>query len=107
MFFRRYVEKELSPRLDVLPEKHNLSFFPTINEIYNQIHQVLQDLNSIELNAKDTGLRQVVYYNKFILRFTVQSKMYNFDTSIVFNNSIYIMYVKLMCIIVCSIYAIV
>lgn len=38
------MQKDLILTLDAVPEKHNLSFYPTINEIYNHIHQTLQDI---------------------------------------------------------------
>ncbi|XP_059198267.1 calcium-responsive transcription factor isoform X2 [Centropristis striata] len=36
---RRFVEKELFKCDDGLPERHNLRFFPTVNDIKNHIHE--------------------------------------------------------------------
>ena len=39
LFCRRYVEKESFESSDSAPEKHNLSYFPTVNDLQNHIHQ--------------------------------------------------------------------
>ncbi|XP_032920653.1 calcium-responsive transcription factor-like isoform X1 [Catharus ustulatus] len=45
---RKYVERELfSP--DEVPERHNLSFFPTVNDIKNHIHEVQKSLRNGEI----------------------------------------------------------
>jgi len=38
------VEKELSGEIGRLPEKHDLSFYPTIHDLQNHIHRALQDI---------------------------------------------------------------
>ena len=43
---RRFVEKELFVNFDQMPEKHNLSFYPTVNDLQNNIHQALQDIEN-------------------------------------------------------------
>ncbi|NWR64862.1 CARTF factor, partial [Bucorvus abyssinicus] len=42
---RKYVERELF-KPDEVPERHNLSFFPTVNDIKNHIHEVQKSLRS-------------------------------------------------------------
>ncbi|NXS58461.1 CARTF factor, partial [Brachypteracias leptosomus] len=42
---RKYVEKELF-KTDEVPERHNLSFFPTVNDIKNHIHEVQKSLRN-------------------------------------------------------------
>ena len=47
MFFsycRRYVERELSFEIGHLPEKHDLSYYPTIHDLQNHIHKALQEI---------------------------------------------------------------
>jgi len=38
------VEKELSFEIGHLPEKHDLSYYPTIHDLQNHIHKALQDI---------------------------------------------------------------
>ena len=38
------MEKELAGQLGNIPEKHNLYFFPTVNDLQNQIHQATKDI---------------------------------------------------------------
>ncbi|PKK22141.1 calcium responsive transcription factor [Columba livia] len=45
---RKYVERELF-KPDEVPERHNLSFFPTVNDIKNHIHEVQKSLRSGEM----------------------------------------------------------
>ncbi|XP_030913663.1 calcium-responsive transcription factor isoform X2 [Geospiza fortis] len=45
---RKYVERELFTP-DEVPERHNLSFFPTVNDIKNHIHEVQKSLRSGEM----------------------------------------------------------
>ena len=40
------MEKELFGNIDQMPEKHNLSFYPTVNDLQNNIHQALQDIEN-------------------------------------------------------------
>jgi len=42
--YRRYVEKELSFEIGHLPEKHDLSYYPTVHDLQNHIHKALQDV---------------------------------------------------------------
>ncbi|ELW62713.1 Amyotrophic lateral sclerosis 2 chromosomal region candidate 8 protein, partial [Tupaia chinensis] len=42
---RKFVERELF-RPDEVPERHNLSFFPTVNDIKNHIHEVQKSLRN-------------------------------------------------------------
>ncbi|XP_036029006.1 LOW QUALITY PROTEIN: calcium-responsive transcription factor [Onychomys torridus] len=52
---RKFVERELF-KPDEIPERHNLSFFPTVNDIKNHIHEVQKSLR--------TG--EVVYHSEVI-----------------------------------------
>ncbi|NXF00907.1 CARTF factor, partial [Smithornis capensis] len=45
---RKYVERELFTP-DEVPERHNLSFFPTVNDIKNHIHEVQKSLRDGEV----------------------------------------------------------
>ncbi|XP_041328685.1 calcium-responsive transcription factor isoform X3 [Pyrgilauda ruficollis] len=45
---RKYVERELFTP-DEVPERHNLSFFPTVNDIKNHIHEVQKSLRNGEM----------------------------------------------------------
>jgi len=42
--YRRYVEKELSFEIGYLPQKHDLSYYPTIQDLQNHIHKAWQDI---------------------------------------------------------------
>ncbi|XP_012583555.1 PREDICTED: calcium-responsive transcription factor isoform X3 [Condylura cristata] len=42
---RKFVERELF-KPDEVPERHNLSFFPTVNDIKNHIHEVQKSLKN-------------------------------------------------------------
>ncbi|XP_006889213.1 PREDICTED: LOW QUALITY PROTEIN: calcium-responsive transcription factor [Elephantulus edwardii] len=42
---RKFVERELF-RPDEVPERHNLSFFPTVNDLKNHIHEVQKSLKN-------------------------------------------------------------
>ncbi|XP_014345621.1 calcium-responsive transcription factor isoform X3 [Latimeria chalumnae] len=53
---RKFVERELFKPDDV-PERHNLSFFPTVNDIKNHIHEVQKALNRGEM-VYDSGPMQ-------------------------------------------------
>ncbi|XP_036092110.1 calcium-responsive transcription factor isoform X2 [Rousettus aegyptiacus] len=44
---RKFVERELF-KPDEVPERHNLSFFPTVNDIKNHIHEVQKSLRNGE-----------------------------------------------------------
>ncbi|NXG48315.1 CARTF factor, partial [Psilopogon haemacephalus] len=45
---RKYVERELF-KPDEVPERHNLSFFPTVNDIKNHIHEVQKSMRNGEM----------------------------------------------------------
>ncbi|XP_044523410.1 calcium-responsive transcription factor isoform X1 [Gracilinanus agilis] len=45
---RKFVERELF-KPDEIPERHNLSFFPTVNDIKNHIHEVQKSLRNGEM----------------------------------------------------------
>ncbi|NXX94907.1 CARTF factor, partial [Centropus bengalensis] len=45
---RKYVERDLF-KPDEVPERHNLSFFPTVNDIKNHIHEVQKSLRNGEM----------------------------------------------------------
>jgi hypothetical protein len=43
---RRYVEKELFDGSNGLPEKHDLTYYPTIHDLQNHIHQAIKDIET-------------------------------------------------------------
>ncbi|XP_075036251.1 calcium-responsive transcription factor isoform X2 [Mixophyes fleayi] len=45
---RKFVERELF-KLDEIPERHNLSYFPTVNDLKNHIHEAQKALGNGEL----------------------------------------------------------
>ncbi|XP_073489404.1 calcium-responsive transcription factor [Aquarana catesbeiana] len=45
---RKYVERELF-KPDEIPERHNLSYFPTVNDLKNQIHEAQKALGNGDL----------------------------------------------------------
>ena len=45
------MEKELFP--DCAPEKHNLQYFPTVNDLQNHIHQAIKDIRKINAQLED------------------------------------------------------
>ncbi|XP_063788301.1 calcium-responsive transcription factor [Pseudophryne corroboree] len=45
---RKFVERELF-KLDEIPERHNLSYFPTVNDLKNHIHEAQKALGNAEL----------------------------------------------------------
>ncbi|XP_075386094.1 calcium-responsive transcription factor [Tenrec ecaudatus] len=49
---RKFVERELF-RPDEIPERHNLSFFPTVNDIRNHIHEVQKSLRNGDIYNSD------------------------------------------------------
>lgn len=57
---RKFVERELF-KPDEIPERHNLSFFPTVNDIKNHIHEVQKSLRTGD-----------VIYNSEIIPATLQ-----------------------------------
>ncbi|XP_029420515.1 calcium-responsive transcription factor isoform X2 [Nannospalax galili] len=57
---RKFVERELF-KPDEIPERHNLSFFPTVNDIKNHIHEVQKSLRTGD-----------VVYNSEIIPATLQ-----------------------------------
>ena len=44
--FRRYVEKELFDNAEQVPQKHNLTFYPTVNDLQNHIHRAIKDIEA-------------------------------------------------------------
>ncbi|KFU84953.1 Amyotrophic lateral sclerosis 2 chromosomal region candidate 8, partial [Chaetura pelagica] len=50
---RKYVERELF-KPDEVPERHNLSFFPTVNDIKNHIHEVQKSLRNGDTDTSES-----------------------------------------------------
>lgn len=46
---RNFVTKELYPSNESCPERHDLTLFPTVNDLKNRIHQAFKDLESGKL----------------------------------------------------------
>lgn len=44
--FRSYVLREMFAGLDTTPERHDLTLFPTVNDLKNHIHQALKDIEN-------------------------------------------------------------
>ncbi|XP_074857152.1 calcium-responsive transcription factor isoform X2 [Carettochelys insculpta] len=52
---RKFVERELF-KPDEVPERHNLSFFPTVNDIKNHIHEVQKSLGNEEMGYNSESI---------------------------------------------------
>ncbi|NXP50451.1 CARTF factor, partial [Heliornis fulica] len=52
---RKYVERELF-KPDEVPERHNLSFFPTVNDIKNHIHEVQKSLRNGKMGCNSESI---------------------------------------------------
>jgi hypothetical protein len=44
--FRAYVLGEMFAGMDKTPERHDLTLFPTVNDLKNHIHQAIKDIES-------------------------------------------------------------
>ena len=44
--YRRFVEKEMFESPEQVPEKHDLTFYPTVNDLQNHIHQAIKDIEA-------------------------------------------------------------
>ena len=45
-FLRRFVEKDLFTEPDNVPDRHNLTYFPTVHDLQNHIHQAMADVSA-------------------------------------------------------------
>ncbi|XP_013420859.1 calcium-responsive transcription factor [Lingula anatina] len=48
---RKFVERDLFTSPDQIPEKHNLTYFPTVHDLQNHFHQALKDIETGVLPA--------------------------------------------------------
>ena len=78
LYCRKYVEKELSFEIGHLPEKHDLSYYPTVHDLQNHIHKALQDIKdgtlpftsdavSVILGLLQTGIKVLANGQQCIL----------------------------------------
>ncbi len=40
------MERELFENAEAVPEKHNLTYYPTVNDLQNHIHQAIRDIET-------------------------------------------------------------
>ncbi|KAH0621660.1 hypothetical protein JD844_023203, partial [Phrynosoma platyrhinos] len=66
---RKFVEQELFKPEEV-PQKHNLSFFPTVNDIKNHIHEVQKTLRSGTILCNSETIPTVVILESSIFYLT-------------------------------------
>ncbi|XP_030066558.1 calcium-responsive transcription factor isoform X1 [Microcaecilia unicolor] len=59
---RKFVEQELF-RPDDVPERHNLSYFPTVNDIKNHIHEVQKALGSGDVEYDSEPVPSMLQWN--------------------------------------------
>ena len=45
-YFRAYVLREMFGDSDQLPERHDLTLFPTVNDLKNHLHQAFRDIEN-------------------------------------------------------------
>ena len=64
-FSRKFVVSELSHCSGQVPERHDLTLFPTVNDLKNHIHQAFKDMQAgiLPLNQQNP----VVSWNKLIM----------------------------------------
>ena len=50
------MEKELFESADNVPDRHNLTYFPTVHDLQNHIHQAMEDIGTgvLPMAADDT-----------------------------------------------------
>ncbi|XP_066431525.1 calcium-responsive transcription factor isoform X2 [Eleutherodactylus coqui] len=59
---RKFVERELF-KPDEIPERHNLTYFPTVNDLKNHIHEVQKALGNGELIYKCETIPRPVHWS--------------------------------------------
>ena len=78
------MEKELFASIDQLPEKHNLSFYPTVNDLQNHIHQAVEDIENgmlpvsahmVRSNTRDCRTRGLTHLVWLSIRGNMQQSM--------------------------------
>jgi len=67
---RRYVEKELSFEIGHLPEKHDLSYYPTVHDLQNHIHKALQDIKDGTLPFTSKAVSVLLFIGSRALSFS-------------------------------------
>ncbi len=55
---RKFVEKELFSSAEQVPEKHDLTYYPTVNDLQNHIHQAMKDIEAgiLPITAQMVGI---------------------------------------------------
>ncbi|XP_040295593.1 calcium-responsive transcription factor [Bufo bufo] len=59
---RKFVERELF-KPDEIPERHNLSYFPTVNDLRNHIHETLKALGNGELIYEQEAIPRALQWS--------------------------------------------
>ena len=55
--FRAYVLRELFTGIDMVPERHDLTLFPTVNDLKNHLHQAFKDIENGTLGVTASTVR--------------------------------------------------
>lgn len=63
------MERELFANTDQVPEKHNLTYFPTVNDLQNHIHQAVKDIQTgvLQLNTTTVSDFDIIIQSFIIL----------------------------------------
>uniref|UniRef100_A0A8C4WG59 Calcium responsive transcription factor n=1 Tax=Gopherus evgoodei TaxID=1825980 RepID=A0A8C4WG59_9SAUR len=76
---RKFVERELFKPEEV-PERHNLSFFPTVNDIKNHIHEVQKSLGNGEMVYNSESIPATVLLELHFTRESIITKVESSQT---------------------------
>lgn len=60
------MEKELFDGQDDLPPKHDLSYYPTVNDLQNHIHHAIKDIESGRLPLTASTVRVMLKHRFFL-----------------------------------------
>lgn len=55
--FRAYVLRDMFAGSDTVPERHDLTLFPTVNDLKNHLHQALKDIENGSLGVTASTVR--------------------------------------------------
>ena len=61
------MEKELFEVSNNVPDKHNLQFFPTVNDLQNHIHQAAKDVESGMLPITTNTVSLYLYHKQWYI----------------------------------------
>ena len=79
--FRRFVEKELFADSDKPPARHDLTYFPTVNDLQNNIHQAIRDMEAGILPFASQVVRSLAYFSFFALVMWIRWLVYFYQDS--------------------------